>query len=85
MIAFAGMLMKAAEEAGMKVPPNPDEYDQEKFPHFHVFCGVQLGRSMTSWTEHWDNAKVVAEVPEKEIRTITVQGLLDKGLKAVMG
>lgn len=85
MMAFPGMLMEAAKQAGMKVPSDPDKYNMQEFPHFYVFCEVQLGRSLTSWTEHWDNAKVVAKVPEKEIRTITVQGLIDKGLRTVVG
>jgi len=85
MIAFPGMLVSAAQEAGMAVPKNPDKFDKEQYPHFAVFCGVQLGRAMSSWTEHWENAHVIAKVPEKEIRAITVQGLLDKGLKAVVG
>lgn len=84
-MAFPGMLVEAAKQAGMEVPSDPDHYDNEKFPHFHVFCGAQLGRSLAFWGEHWENAKVVAEIPEKEIRTLTIQQLVDKGLKGVFG
>lgn len=81
MLAFPGMLVSAAKDAGMEVPPNPDKYSSTKFPHFAVFCSVQLGRAMTSWTEHWENAKVVAKVPTEEIQKVTLQGLIDKGLR----
>lgn len=81
MLAFPGMLIKAAEQAGMKVPEDPDDFDPKKFPHFQVFCTVQLGRAMTSWTEHWENAKVVAEVPEEAIFTIKMPELIKKGLR----
>lgn len=81
MLAFPGMLVEAAKQAGMKVPKDPDDFKPEKFPHFQVFCNVQLGRAMTSWTEHWDNAKVVAKVPEKEITTIKMPKLIEMGLR----
>lgn len=85
MLAFPAMLVEAAKQAGMKVPKDPDKFDPEKFPHFQVFCGAQLGRPLAFWGEHWENAKVVAEVPEKKIRSITIPQLIGKGLKGVFG
>lgn len=82
MLAFPSMLLSAAEQAGMKTPEldENDEFDRNKFPHFAVFCAVQLCRPMISLGEHWDNAKVIAEIPEHEIRTISLEGLLKRGL-----
>lgn len=80
MIAFAGMLMSAAEKAGMKVPPNADEFDRDEFPHFNVFCAVQLGASMPYPGCHWDNAKLIADLSDDEIKTITHTELVDRGL-----
>jgi hypothetical protein len=80
MMAFAGMLVEAAEQAGMKVPPDPDEFVPTEFPHFHVFCNVQLARPLVMWGEHWENAKIVAAIPEADLQTITLQQLMAKGL-----
>lgn len=80
MLAFPGMLVPAAQEANMKVPSDPDSFNPKDFPHFDIFCTVQLGRRMSSWTEHWDNAKVVAALTEAECKTITLGQLLEKGL-----
>lgn len=66
MLVFAGMIAKAAQDAGMKVPDNPDgDWSPKEYPHFHVFCNVQLARPMVSPGEHWENAKIVAAIPEK--------------------
>ena len=79
MIAFPGMLVGAAEKAGMKVPSNPESFDPEMFPHFQAFCNIQLGRSM-GWTDHWTNAEVIASVPEDQIRLVTIADLINLGL-----
>ena len=79
MIAFAGMLAPA----GMKVPEGDlDEmdYDVEEYPHWHVFCIVQLGASMPSPTSHWDNAKVIAALSDEEIKQVSWDGLIRAGL-----
>lgn len=73
------MLVGAADQAGMKVPPDPEYFSSEEFPHFYVFCAVQLGRRMEPG-EHWENAKVIAAIPEEEIRSVTLEKLIDKGL-----
>jgi len=78
MIYFEEMLYNAAEEAGMKTPTK-EGWDKEEYPHFHVFCFMQLGESMPYSGCHWDNAKVIADLTDEEIKTITVDGLLDRG------
>jgi hypothetical protein len=80
MIAFPEMLINPAKEAGMKVPENADKFDAKKFPHFQVFCIVQLGRRMPSPTSHWENAKIVASIPQEKIFTITNGELLAMGI-----
>lgn len=82
MLAFPSMLLSAAEQAGMKTPElgDNDEFDMNEFPHFAVFCNAQLGRRMSDMGEHWGNAKIIADIPEHEIRTITLGGLIDRGL-----
>lgn len=82
MMAFPSMLINAAQQAGMKVPDlsASDDYAKDDFPHFHVFCTAQLARRMQPG-EHWENAKVVAAVPESEVRMITLDQLIERGLR----
>jgi hypothetical protein len=80
MIVFPGMLVEAAKKAGMKVPEDPDNFQPEEYPHFDIFCTVQLCRRIR-WGEHWDNAKVVAAIPDDKLKSVTLQDLLDAGLE----
>lgn len=81
MIIYPSMLIDAAEKAGMRVPKNPDEgFDTKKFAHFNIFCTVQLCRPVR-WGEHWDNAKVVARIPNENLDKVTLQDLLNDGLE----
>ncbi len=82
MMVFPEMLIPAAQEAGMSCPPNADDFKPEEFPHFHVFCVIQLGRAM-EWTEHWDNAEALTAIPESEIKTLTLNDLLERGLRVL--
>jgi hypothetical protein len=80
MIAFPGMLIGAAEKAGIKVPPNPDEFERDEFMHFFVFSTVQIGASLPYPSAPLDNAKLIAKISDEEIGQITYQELLDRGL-----
>jgi hypothetical protein len=79
MIIFPRMLVEASIKAGIKVPEDPDKYDPKCFPHFDIFCKVQLCRSIR-WGEHWENAEVVARIPESKLETITILDLIADGL-----
>jgi hypothetical protein len=78
MLAFPSMLVSAAENAGMTVPPDPDVFDADAFPHFQVFCLTQLCRSCEPG-EHWDNAKVIASI--EDIKSATLMDLIAAGLR----
>ena len=80
MIAFEGMLENPAKEAGIKVPLNVDKFNAQKYPHFKVFCNIQLGRRMPSPTSHWKNAKIIAAIPEDKIKTMTLGQILELGI-----
>lgn len=85
MLAFPGMIAGAAKEAGIKIPESPDEnFDPNEFPHFFVFCKMQLERRMTGPNEHWENAKVIAAVSEEEIKTITPSQLIERGFVIIL-
>lgn len=79
MIVFPEMLVEAARQAKMKVPADPENYDQKKYLHWHVFCAIQLCRS-TRPGEHWDNAKIIAKLPVKRVMNITLAELLELGI-----
>lgn len=79
MLIFAEMLVEPAEKAGIRVPPNVEKFDAEMYPHFQVFCTCQLGASMPTPSSHWDNAKVIASIPDDEIKLITFNELVQKG------
>lgn len=81
MLCFPSMLVQAAKDAGMKVPEidvDNEEYDREQFPHWWVFCVLQLDTAMSAGA-HWENAKVVAAIPEDEIRQTTLETIEAKG------
>lgn len=93
MIAFAGMLIEPAARAHMPAPSHDEinEYglrsrfngalcDKEKYPHFWVFCLLQLARPMTSPTEHWENAKIIAAIPRERLVTMTVADFQKAGV-----
>jgi hypothetical protein len=70
MIAFPSMLCDAAENAGMAVPPDPENFDREEYPHFWIFCALQLARSTPYHGVHWDNAKVIAGLEVEKLKTM---------------
>lgn len=84
MIMFQSAIAEAARQAGMAVPPDEqldsDEspFDPEKYPHFHVYCNVQLGCPVT-WGNHWENAKIIAAVLVDKLRTMTYAELEGMG------
>lgn len=84
MIAFPSMLVNPAKQAGIAVPPDPDNYEPEEFKHFHFFCTAQLGQSMPTPSAHWENAVIIAAIPEAEIKTIIWSQLISLGFAVGM-
>ena len=80
MLAFPEMIAPAAKEAGMKVPENLEDFDPKKYPHWQVFCKVQLGAPMPNASAHWDNAKIVTKVSEDKIMQVSYEELVGMGL-----
>jgi len=81
MIAYPELLTGPAEDAGITVPENPREYNGDTYPHWDVFCKVQLGAPMPSWTAQWENAQVIGQIPEDKIRLVTYKQLEKLGLQ----
>lgn len=80
MIAFPEMLVGCAKEAGITIPSDVENYEPEDFMHWHIFLMVQLGQSLPYPSAHWDNAKVVSALKDEELKTVTMQDLIEKGL-----
>lgn len=80
MFAFPEMLVEPAKRAGMKVPENPNHFVDEEYPHFAVFCNIQLGSPVPYGQAIWDNAKVIAGVPDTDIKDVTREELVGRGL-----
>ena len=80
MIVYPGMLEEVARRAGMKVPEDPEDFDEEEYPHFNVFCEVQLCRPVCYHGEHEHNARVVAKIPLSKIKKVTLKDLIKAGL-----
>lgn len=80
MIAFVELLEEPARQAGIKVP-EADKWKKEDFLRWHIFISAQLGQSMPSPSCHWENAKVVAAIPEGELKTINLKQLYERGFQ----
>ena len=78
MIAFPSMIVDAAKNAGIKIPSDLDDFDKNEFPHWYVFCALQLGRPMRPGAQ-WDNAKVLAELSEDKIKSMTFEDFEQAG------
>jgi len=77
MFAFPLSIARFAEEEGMSVP-NDDEYDPEKYVHFHVLCVITLGQPISpggfqSWIRH--NTKSLLAIPEQDLKEMLVEDL----------
>lgn len=83
MIPHIGLLLRPAEEAGIKVPEGITEDNLDSFreshPHFFVYCMLQMNAPLPSPSAHWGNAKVVAAISGKEITQVTEPDLLARG------
>lgn len=83
MFAFPSMLLPMAEKAGIATPADPDaNYDMRDYPHFAVFCLMQLGTPFPDIHTVWENAEIIASVPDDHIMKVTAQELLDNGFVA---
>lgn len=61
-------------------PENINGYDKSLYPHWHVFVTIQLGAPMPVPTAHWENAEIIAQIPEDKITTVTAKDLMEMGV-----
>jgi hypothetical protein len=72
------MLKQAAIEADMKIPDDLDNYYRDNYPHWWVYCYLQLDVPIT-WGNHWKNAKIIVSIPEDKIKKMTAFDIFDMG------
>jgi len=80
MFAFAEMLVPAAKQANMKIPPDVNNYDKNEYPHWHVFTALQLGAPMSHMSVHFDNAKIIADIPKDKLKTMLLSDFEELGV-----
>jgi hypothetical protein len=81
MLAFPEMLRSPAQDAGMKVPKDTENYNREEYPHFYIFCMLQLGRRMPYPSVHFDNAKVIAKIEEEQVKKMSFGDFCEVGFQ----
>lgn len=81
MYGFPSMLANAAEKAGISVPDEPDNFEDERnnHPHFYVFCKCQLGQPLPFPGCHHNNARLISSLSVEEVKVISFDELLLKG------
>lgn len=82
MICFASELVDAAKGAMMEVPSNPSNWfnERDSFPHFYIFCSIQLDKAVRCWNEHITNAKIIARIPKDRILKVSQYNLRELGV-----
>ena len=75
-------LRAAAENAGIEVPDETEEFVISEYPHFALFCYAQLNKPMKFPFDHWTNAKVIAKLSHCGLKEISPQGLFEMGFKS---
>ncbi len=81
MIAFPEMLVPAAKKNNIEIPTDLEKYDVNKFKRWHIFTLIQLGSPMPKSTSHFTNARIISELPEEELETVTYNQLKAMGLE----
>lgn len=84
MFIYEGMFESHIKDSKLKMPENFDEYNPEEYPHFHVFMIVHLGRPINVESLE-DNANIIAEISDEDIKTVTLEDLLSRGLDVGCG
>jgi hypothetical protein len=72
-------LVHIAKQAGISVPENLYACKDE-FPHWNLFCMIQLDRPVNSEDAPLHNAKIIASVEDDRIRSLKF-GDIDNLLK----
>ena len=79
MFMFPGMFYNHIKDSKLKMPSDFENYNPEEYPHFHVFMLAHLGQPIDI-PELENNANIIAEIPEEDIKSVTIDDLMEKGV-----
>jgi hypothetical protein len=71
-------LVHAAQEAGIKLPPNVYTFSKSEFPHWSLLCDCQLDRPLPDAKAHYRNALVIASISDDTIQGIGYNDIQNK-------
>ena len=81
MIAFPEMLVSSAKNAGINIPKDLENYNKIDYPHWHVYCTLQLGSPMPRPDSHGINAKIIASIAKDKITELTLDQIIELGFE----
>ena len=79
MFMFPGMFYNHIKDSKLKMPEDFENYNPEEYPHFHVFMLTHLGQPIDIAALE-DNANIIAEIPEENIKGVSFNDLLEMGV-----
>lgn len=79
MFMFPRMFYTHIKDSNLKIPNDFENYNPEEYPHFHVFMLTHLGQPIDI-TALEDNANIIAEIPEENIKGVSFNDLLEMGV-----
>lgn len=79
MFMFPGMFYNHIKDSKLKIPDDFENYNPEEYPHFHVFMLTHLGQPLDIAALE-DNANIIAEIPEENIKSVSFSDLLEMGV-----
>lgn len=79
MFMFPGMFYNYIKDSRLKMPDDFEDYNPEEYPNFHVFMFIHLGRPLDIVALE-DNAKIIADISEDIIKSVTLNDLMKRGV-----
>lgn len=79
MFAFPGMFGPHIKDSNLKLPEDFESYNPEQYPHFHVFMLTHLCQPIEIQALE-DNANIIAAISDDEIKKVTFEQLIEKGI-----
>lgn len=82
-IMQVGTLAQTANNTGITVPPDIENYHAGEYPHFFLFVQTQLCRPLPEGepSAHWGNARIIASIPDDAIMQTSLADLERMGFK----
>lgn len=81
MIPQPYLLVPAAVKAGIEVPNDIHNFEPEEYPHFAVFVNAQTNKLLPHAEAHFDNAKLVAQIPREVVLQMSLKDLVNRGFQ----